>query len=272
MFMKRIAELVMMAAAQPKPVGQIEWTTPGTYYWTVPDNVYSISAVLVGGGGAGGVAVSDVGGRSAPGPGLRYAVTIPVTPGETLTVIIGAGGAARAALSSTTPSTGGDTRIQRNGVDLLWAQGAQTTTGGAGSPFGGNIGGGNGGAGGKYSGTSEGLFNAGAGGAGGYAGDGGGSGGNAGAGGGGGGGRRSDISPRGGLGGGVGIRGQGADGAGGAGDLGNGGNGSAATGPVCGRSSGSATQGNASVAGTPGGARFIYGEGRFYPSTRTADE
>lgn len=271
MRMKRIAELIMMAAARPKPVGQVEWTTPGTYYWPVPDNVYSISAAAVGSGNAGGV-----GGRAGSGPGLRYLITAPVTPGETLTIIVGAPGAAIPVGGSSNANTGGDVRIQRNGVDLLWAQGGQPNAGGGGSPLGGNIGGGNGGTGAIASSTN----NAGAGGAGGYAGNGAdgtvGTTGLSGNGGAGGGGTANSSLTRGGRGGGVGLRGQGADGIGGTGPTSpSGGDGSVTAGPVVGSSSGSGNNiagGLGSAAGICGGARIIFGDGRFYPSTRTADE
>lgn len=263
--MAKFSQFVLLASAQPKPIGQVEWTTAGTYPWVVPDNVYSISPMVVGAGAAGGVGTGGVGGRAGSGPGLRYATSITVTPGETLTVIVGGGGASRAVGSTTVANPGGDTRIQRAGVDLIWAQGGQATAGGTGSTIGGNIGGGNGGVGFQ---ASNAASNTGGGGAGGYAGDGGAGGGvsapTAGTGGAGGGGAVSGGAT-GGRGGGVGIRGQGANGAAGSGD------GSVTSGPIVGSSSGSAA-GVASQAGSDGGARIIYGEGRFYPSTRTANE
>lgn len=44
--------LLMAAAAAPAAPGQVEFTTAGTHTWTVPDGVYSICAVLVQGSGA----------------------------------------------------------------------------------------------------------------------------------------------------------------------------------------------------------------------------
>lgn len=68
--------------------GEEEWTTPGTYSWTVPADVTSISAVVIG-GGAGGTQYQNGGG----GGGLAVTNNMPVTPGSTLTIVVGAGGA-----------------------------------------------------------------------------------------------------------------------------------------------------------------------------------
>jgi hypothetical protein len=68
--------------------GAAEFTTPGTYTFTVPANVYSLSAVAIGGGAVGGQN-GVAGGAGA----LSYQNDIPVTPGQLLTVVVGAGGA-----------------------------------------------------------------------------------------------------------------------------------------------------------------------------------
>lgn len=44
----------LVAVSQPFAELEQHWTTPGSYAWTVPEGVTSISAVLVGGGTAGG--------------------------------------------------------------------------------------------------------------------------------------------------------------------------------------------------------------------------
>ena len=145
------------------PQGQQAYTAgSGTYTFVVPDGVYQISAVLVGGGG-GGNGGGNGGGSSRAGCGgaLAYA-TFPVTPGETLTVIVGSGGA---------QSTGGGaSSIQRSGTVLFTAQGglynhtstralpvsgAITCYGGAGGLCSANGYGGGGGAGG-YGATTDG--------------------------------------------------------------------------------------------------------------------
>ena len=87
-------EQVLLAAAQyynPEVRDQQEFPTPGTYSFTVPTGVTSICAVAIGGGGGGASDVNDGGGGG--GGGLQYRNNVAVTPGETLTVVVGAGGA-----------------------------------------------------------------------------------------------------------------------------------------------------------------------------------
>ena len=70
----------------------VTFTTPGTCTWVVPDGVTVLSQVLVvGGGGAGG---RDVGGGGDAG-GVVQLTNQTVTPGESLTVVVGAGGASK---------------------------------------------------------------------------------------------------------------------------------------------------------------------------------
>ena len=66
---------------------QIEYTTPGNYVWRAPIGVTSVCVVCVGGGGAGNW-LSPGGGGGA----LAWKNDIPVTPGKTYTVTVGAGG------------------------------------------------------------------------------------------------------------------------------------------------------------------------------------
>merc|ERR1712093_660814 len=77
-------------------VGQEQWTTPGTYSWTCPDGVTSVCAVAIGGGGGGGgtaTGANAAGGIGGTGGGLGYKNNISVTPGQSYTVVVGAGGA-----------------------------------------------------------------------------------------------------------------------------------------------------------------------------------
>ena len=67
------------------------YTTAGTYGWTAPDNVYYVDAVCVGGGGAGAF---GFGGGGGGGGGLGRRSSIPVTPGHTYEVVVGAAGVA----------------------------------------------------------------------------------------------------------------------------------------------------------------------------------
>lgn len=76
-------------------MAETAFTTPGTYSWTAPTGVTEVSVVCVGGGGAGDDGNSgDGGGGGGGGGGLAFATTVPVTPGASYTVIVGAGGSA----------------------------------------------------------------------------------------------------------------------------------------------------------------------------------
>lgn len=76
------------------------YDTPGTYSWTAPAGVTSVCVVCIGGGGAGtrGTSPSDVNQlrRGGGGGGLGWKNNIAVTPGQTYTVVVGAGGNALA--------------------------------------------------------------------------------------------------------------------------------------------------------------------------------
>ena len=65
------------------------YATPGTYSWVCPAGVTSVSVVCIGGG------AGDAGGNdnSFTGGGLGWKNNIPVTPGNSYTVVVGAGGA-----------------------------------------------------------------------------------------------------------------------------------------------------------------------------------
>lgn len=77
--------------------GEDVYTTPGTYSWTCPVGVTSVSVVAIGGGGGGGdpwynwpyTGDQSYGGG---GGGLGWKNNISVTPGQTYTVVVGAGG------------------------------------------------------------------------------------------------------------------------------------------------------------------------------------
>jgi hypothetical protein len=270
---------VSTSFTQTAGVGQSVFTTPGTYTFTVPLGTTSISAVVVGGGGGGGNDTNpDEAGSGGGGGGLAYQTSIAVTPGESLTVVVGAGGGSDTA--------GGQSNINRSGTNLVAANG-----GGRGqSPDDGNAGGaggtvvvgtgGAGGAGGATTGTN--TQGSGGGGAGGYSGTGGtGQDGDttpaatAGAGGGGGGGGQNAG------GGGVGILGAGGNGAAGTAGVGGGAGSSGTAGSNSGVSNGAggayggggagAAGGDTPGSGAGGAVRIIWGSGRSYPSTNVAD-
>jgi alpha-tubulin suppressor-like RCC1 family protein len=210
-------------------------TTPGTYSWTAPEGITSVSVLAVGGGGAGGAAYWAGGGGG--GGGLGFKSNISVTPGSSYTVVVGAGGIGITGNEGGVGGDGGDTYFIDTSTVLggggKGGAGSSDTVnlayaGGAGGTFIGDSGG-NGGTGGTSSGDTAG----GGAGAGGYSGNGGnggtaGAGSNGSGGGGGGGGSGGANSANGAApsGGGVGILGEGASGTGGAsGQPGTGGSG-----------------------------------------------
>jgi uncharacterized repeat protein (TIGR02543 family) len=71
--------------------GEMSYTTPGNFYWTAPAGVTSVSVVAIGGGGGGGF-INSSGTLAGGGGGLGWKNSIPVTPGETYLVVVGAGG------------------------------------------------------------------------------------------------------------------------------------------------------------------------------------
>lgn len=260
-------------AATPKAVqGQQAYTTAGTYTFTVPAGVTSISALCVGGGGGGKGYAND----GATGGALSYINSVSVTPGQSITVVVGSGGTGAPAWTNTqngTYTNGGESRadyfcVARGGGTNTGNVGTSFLGGGGGPSYALNGGGGGGGAGG-YSGvggeggTGDTSATAGASGAGG-------------AGGGGGGGNVQDYigynNPDngdgetyqfgGGGGGGVGLLGSGSNGAGGAAGVNN------SPGNMIGRGGGAGSSGaagsNASTLNATllfGGAGGAYGGG-----------
>lgn len=278
--------------------GQVQYTTAGTYSWVVPAGVTTISAVLVGPGGAAFLGVNGaVNAGGGGGAGLRYINDLPVTPGETLTIIVGTPSVQTSTTAMTAPTS---TFLRRGTSTLVQADPggtggrtitSSTTAGGGGGgggtafgtgPFGGTIGGGNGGAGG----STRSYRGSGGGGAGGYSGNGGNGGsysslgvnnpaGTNGTGGGGAGGSAAYNANTSTGGGGVGILGQGNSGTiyGGAGSGGTGPSGRVGGG-YGGGAAGYATgwvSGPVPGAGGPGAARIIWGTGRAFPATNTGD-
>ena len=275
--------------------GNAEYTSPGTYYWTCPSNVFSVSAVCIGAGGRGGGystsgTITSAGGG---GGGLGWGNNIPVTPGQSYLVVVGAPGQSPTSHGGTNGINGGDSYF----VTTTTVRGGGGSNGWMGRGGGSFVGDGGGGGGSGSSGTT---WGGGGGGAGGYSGNGGsggsatGSGGNptTGSGGAGGGTAHSDTDSndnirKGGAGGGVGIYGKGSDGSGApsstyggfGGFGGSGGTNGSSSNPHNGGNGGSFGGGSGGgneyllwvagdAAGTPGGGavRIIWGTGRSYPS------
>jgi hypothetical protein len=146
----------------------VEWTTPGTYTWTCPDGVTSVSVVAVGAGGSGGFQWSSGGGG---GGGLGWKNNISVTPGNTYTVVVGDKGDV-VANANNNAGAGGNSYF----VDTATVCGFGAGQGGTGSTssgfgsYGGGYTGDGGGVGGN--GAVGGSWTHGGGGAGGYSGNG----------------------------------------------------------------------------------------------------
>jgi len=266
------------------PEGQAEFTTPGTYSWTAPPGVTSVSAVCVGGGAGGGSKASAGGGGA-----LAWRNNIPVVPGQHYTVVVGAGGSSLTVGSSVGVIGNSGRNSYFVNETTVFAEGGKTAV--SFTPTAATFVGQGGGLGGRgpFNGTSVG----GGGGGGGYSGAGGDGGarssnGQNGLGGGGGGGGAADTTSggidTGGGGGGVGIYGEGASGQGGIGiDFGSTATGLPGTGGSggnsgIGRNGGLYGGGGGSVrtfsdnvgtsgSGQSGAVRIIWGLGRNFPTS-----
>jgi len=135
---------IIASAYKEAEISSQIFTASGTF--TVPTGVTKISAVCIGGGSGGKQGSNGLGGG---GGGLRWSSSISVTPAESLTITVGAGGAGTTSLD--VQNSGSATNIKRSGTTLLEAGGGSVNNGGSGSTISGNIGGGNGGSGGTGS-------------------------------------------------------------------------------------------------------------------------
>ena len=266
--------------------GQQEFTTPGTYTFTVPSGVSSVSVVCVGAGGSGGA-------YGAGGGSLAYKNNIAVTEGDTHTVVVGETNTATESWGGLITAWAGSSSVLGT---LAYGGAGGNIASGSSQGIGVNFDGG--GQGGLR--TSD-FFQSGigykagsGGGAGGYSGNGGNAGYGAGSGtagtGGAGGGGASGSATRSHGGGGVGIYGEGASGSGGvsvySGGTGNGGGGSGGTdgserqggttpsnsgGGLYGGGGGGGNDRLTSFGSSGGAVRIIWGSGRAFPSTQTAN-
>lgn len=121
------------------PTGTQEYTTAGTYSFVVPQGVFSLSLDKMSGGGGGGPSGYHSGDchSGVPGnAGIAYttAQSFAVTPGETLTVIVGAGGIGGCCWAFQAPQrigTNGATTEIKRGATVLYTR----SGGGAGSGY-----------------------------------------------------------------------------------------------------------------------------------------
>lgn len=279
----------------PPAVGEALFRSAGTYSWTVPDGVTEVSAIAVGGGGGG---AGDHDGTGGGGGGLGWKNNISVTPGDTLTVVVGNGG--NGGNGNGTYGNGGSTSYFISTGTVAGYGGDRGLPNNDGSSIsGGGYNGDGGGRGGDNYSSNQGSHRHGGGGAGGYTGAGGdvpasytSDGGN-GRGGGGGAGAGGNNYQAGG-GGGTGLYGQGSNGQGGnygSNPAQNGGGGSSANssgtdgqtvyfsggsrgdGGWPGGAGGGTWYGNGSYGGYRGGdgadgaVRILWGDGRSFPTT-----
>lgn len=122
------------------------YTTPGSTTWTAPAGVTSATVEAWGGGGAGGGATANPA-EGGGGAGGQYAIkVITVTPGNSYTIVVGAGGTG----STGNGTAGGDSTF--NGTSVIAKGGAGgtgatngvagtgSTTGGVGTVYAGGSG------------------------------------------------------------------------------------------------------------------------------------
>ena len=116
-----LALLAQADSSQGEEPGEHQYTLAGTYSWTAPAGITSISVVAIGGAGSNsGTSWSSGGG----GGGLAYKNGITVVPGNTYTVVVGAagqrgvkgsGGTSYFIDTSTVAASGGETTDQNFG-------------------------------------------------------------------------------------------------------------------------------------------------------------
>ena len=102
----KTAPVITLNGANPlfiEWITDMVWTTPGTYTWIAPQGVTSVCAVAVGGGGGGGYQWNSGGGG---GGGLGWKNNIAVVPGQSYSVVVGAGGTCSANAENNTSDGG----------------------------------------------------------------------------------------------------------------------------------------------------------------------
>ncbi len=93
-----IAKVTAAEASQVVAGSAFTYFAPGIYQWVVPAGVTRVKRLWIwGGGGGGGSSGGEAGSASGGGGGgFSLSVNVPVTPGQTITLAVGAGGAAGA--------------------------------------------------------------------------------------------------------------------------------------------------------------------------------
>ena len=244
--------------------GQALYTTVGTTDWTCPEGVYSVCAVAIGGGGGG--YHSGAAGNGGGGGALAWRNNIAVIPGSLYTVVVGQAG------------VGNDYGLQNGGdsyfinTSTVWAGGGRSPNSSTASVTASTYVGQGGGRGQGFGNWGDDTSAGGGGGAGGYSGNGGSQTGGAG-------GKGPGGDSQAGGGGGVNPYGQGSSGVnkgyqtGTSGNGGSGGqDGQGKNGGLYGAGGGGADASGSSGYGAKGCVRIIWGLGRAFPSTLTANQ
>ena len=137
-----LEQMLNSFTADPAGVGQITWDVPGTYQWVVPDDVKSVCCLVIGPGQRG--EVNGVTAYGGTGGAVRWKNDIPVTPGSTVTVVVGA---AHTEVDGTAfiQSTGNLPSPARTSYTNSSVLGLAAGNYQSGTPLGGGVGGGNGG-------------------------------------------------------------------------------------------------------------------------------
>ena len=107
--------------------GQIIFDVPGNYEWTIPAPLQEVELCMVGAGGSGSAECecgTTDGGGGGGYAGTEISQTEQVTPGEVVTVVVGAGGSGVPCISSCDGANG------NSGMDSVF--GSVTAPGGAG--------------------------------------------------------------------------------------------------------------------------------------------
>lgn len=120
-----ILVILVMLLVAPVQADSQEWTTAGTYSWTIPDDVSSITATIVGGGGGGKGGLTFKAAYGGSAGQIRTGVSISVTPGSSLQIIVGSGGSGGSKGEASSSGNGGN-----GGVSSV---GGEQATGGAGA-------------------------------------------------------------------------------------------------------------------------------------------
>ncbi|MFN8384345.1 MAG: sortase [Anaerolineales bacterium] len=115
------------------------YSTPGTFTWTAPAGVTSVTVQAWGGGGGGGRASGNNGNKGGGGAGGQFSTSvITVVPGNSYTIVVGAGGAGGTNANGNNGLVGGDSTFNTNSVVAKGgAGGTANGAGGAGSAAGG---------------------------------------------------------------------------------------------------------------------------------------